>query len=72
MSPHLDDEFMKLVWKGTIEPLLKEYFFAEPEKVSEFKLEAFQNVIDEVVAAEDASEESADEEESLNGDAPHE
>jgi hypothetical protein len=72
MSPHLDDEFLKLVWKGTIEPLLKEYFFAEPEKVSEFKLEAFQNVIDEVVAAEDASEESADEEESLNGDAPHE
>jgi len=68
MSPNLDEDYLKLIWTGTIEPLLKEYFFAEPDKLSDFRLEKFQDVIEEVAAIEEASEEDeeaedADEEE---------
>lgn len=64
MSPHLDDDYLRLIWKGTIEPLLKEYFFAEPQKLNDFRLEKFQNVIELAAAVEeDASEEDEDHEE---------
>jgi len=61
MSPLLDDDYLSLIWKGTIEPLLKEYFFAEPEKLADFRLEKFQGVIEQATAAEeDISEEDED------------
>jgi 5-methylcytosine-specific restriction endonuclease McrBC GTP-binding regulatory subunit McrB len=61
MSPHLDEGYLRLIWDGTIEPLLKEYFFAEPEKLADFQLEKFQSVFDEAAAVEeDAVEEDED------------
>lgn len=53
MSQQLDDDYLQLIWMGTIEPLLKEYFFAEPEKLADFRLESFQAVIEEAVAFEE-------------------
>jgi 5-methylcytosine-specific restriction protein B len=41
MSKHLDDEFLELIWQGTIEPMLREYFFTEPNKLARFRLDAF-------------------------------
>ncbi|PAY16684.1 hypothetical protein CKO51_25695 [Rhodopirellula sp. SM50] len=43
MSVHLDEDFMSLIWEATIMPLLKEYFFAEPEKLKQFELEQFMS-----------------------------
>ncbi|PHR90085.1 MAG: hypothetical protein COA78_35440 [Blastopirellula sp.] len=42
MSSHLDDEYLELIWEGTIEPMLREYFFTEPAKLDKFQLEKFQ------------------------------
>lgn len=61
MSAQLDGDFLELIWTGTIEPLLKEYFFAEPEKLAEFSFDKFQVLIeDEQLAEEDDLEEDED------------
>ena len=57
MSKHLGADHLTLVWKGTIEPLLKEYFLTEPDRLSEFHLDKFQTLIEDAVAVDDASEE---------------
>ena len=61
MSSHLDGDFLTLIWKGTIEPLLKEYFFADQNKIAEFRLEKFQNVIEEAAATEEEDEQDEEE-----------
>ncbi len=35
----VDDEAIRLVWEATIEPLLTELFFAEPDRLDAFSLE---------------------------------
>ena len=45
MSPLLDGEDMSLVWEGTIEPMLREYFFASPEKCMKFRLNLIQTEV---------------------------
>jgi uncharacterized protein (DUF2461 family) len=39
MMKGVDDEAIRLVWEATIEPLLAELFFAEPERLDGFSLE---------------------------------
>jgi uncharacterized protein (DUF2461 family) len=68
MSQYLGEDYIALIWKGTIEPLLKEYFFAEPDRLADFRLEKFQSVIEEAVAIEAASEEDEADEELVEGE----
>lgn len=42
MSNSLSEEFLELIWEGTIQPMLKEYFFTEPERLKKFQLEKFK------------------------------
>ena len=44
MTNALSDDFLELIWRGTIEPLVRELFFAEPEKLQKFTLEAMLQV----------------------------
>ncbi len=64
MSHQIDEEFLELVWAGTIEPLLEEYFVAEPQRMTEFQLD----VLRDEVAEEDELEE--DEDDSDGDDSP--
>lgn len=57
MSHLLDDEFLRMIWKGTIEPQLKEYFFAEPNKMKSLSFENFQKQLD--LSSARAEEESS-------------
>jgi len=61
MSPQLDEDYLELIWAGTIEPLLHEYFFAEPEKLAEFAFERFQVYFEEKELADEAGLEEAEE-----------
>lgn len=53
MSSKLDEEFLELIWEGTIEPMLREYFFTEPERLKKFQFEKFKN---SAVSAEEGME----------------
>ena len=41
MSPNLSDEFLPMIWEGTIEPLVNEYFFADPDKAKRYSYDEF-------------------------------
>jgi hypothetical protein len=41
MTNNLNEDYLELIWEGTIEPTLREYFFAEPERLAKFQLEHF-------------------------------
>ena len=56
MSLQLDENYLELIWAGTIEPLLKECFFAEPEKLAEFAFEKDQVYLEERELEEERSE----------------
>lgn len=58
MSRLLDDDHLDLIWEGTILPMLKEYFFAEPQKLKEFALSPLR-------AQSQAADEEQDEDEDL-------
>ena len=56
MSQNLSDEFLQLIWEGTIEPLVNEYFFADPDKTKRYAYDKF------------ASELGVDDEDEADGD----
>ncbi|MCH7727553.1 MAG: DUF2461 family protein [Planctomycetes bacterium] len=61
MSAHLDDAYLELIWEGTIEPMLREYFFTEPEKLAKFRLDTFApNVAESEAEMEDFDAENED------------
>jgi len=69
MSPHLDEEQLELIWEGTIEPMLREYFFTEPEKLAKFRLDTFwPGGAESEAGVADITNDSDDEME--DGDAP--
>ncbi|WP_309892199.1 AAA family ATPase [Archangium sp.] len=44
MVRDLDEERLELIWEATIEPLLRELFFSEPERLNAFALEPMRRL----------------------------
>jgi MoxR-like ATPase len=47
MVDDIDEERLELIWEATIEPLLRELFFSEPEKLEAFSLEQLRKQAEE-------------------------
>jgi len=69
MSNNLNEEYLELIWEGTIEPMLREYFFTEPERLAKFHLENFK--ISAVVTVEDVNFVADDSEEEHEFEPPN-
>lgn len=72
MSSLLDEEHLELIWEGTIEPMLREYFFTEPGKLAKFRLETLVPSIaeteSEIACDIDDETDDADDSYSPNGE----
>jgi 5-methylcytosine-specific restriction protein B len=69
MSDNLSEDFLELIWEGSIEPMLKEYFFTEPERLKKFQLDNFN--IGALTAMEDEKEIAGDADETESFEPNH-
>ncbi|WP_158264973.1 DUF2461 family protein [Blastopirellula marina] len=67
MSHQLNEEHLELIWEGTVEPLLKEYFFTAPELLEKFRLDNFLSSCAETIAEQEISVDVGDSSENLEG-----